>query len=1132
MNLPRHAESALELFQWARSGLGVHSWKSGKQGLPAYGAAKLRNRAGSGPHAPADNMAGDDVVKKRPVPKFASFKPQPETPRHPAATKESASNRDDRHRQPSSQPSSQAKSRGHHNRDDRQRATSSDRREPLFVVDKRGDPLIVKYGSNDRYKVPAYRRAGAGRVLGAQGRVKLIYDGPKQIFTLGDQTREGPSAFRDRRLLSQASRKKEKVFRLRSGAQHGSQPLVDKNLDYLPLSEGHKPEGRDPGGGKDSMQDEGPDYRSIQGKAKARDFVDSDLESAGTSDVESEDGIRLSNPARQRSAQLTRHLKEHPSDADSWLQLVDLQAALVGVDETAQLTRSSNETTGLANVRVSLLEEAIASTRDASGREQLLLRLMREGSQAWSNKELAKRWADIKFEGSSFLLWKAHLNHELCQMTTFTYDGLKNIHLDRMRSLSERLSDAAKMLSHEDQTNPLDDIVAICDEIIYVFTRLTCFVRDCGYSELAVAAWQAALEVAFAHPDCGGRPEPDVLKKSLQSFWESEAPRIGEAEAQGWRNFNSEDMPDAPEAARKPNLTLPDTRDVYKAWAAVEKQKSESATLPARTLDEAVEDDPFRIVMFSDLEPFLLFWPPILLQRTDLRASILNAFLLFCRLPTASTNLRRIPCEMSEDPFILRCKTGLDEASVKHESYTEDGLKRPPRFLDPGHRLCPSNDVLFPGQDWFNFFEYDASHEHELAATTMTQLATTFGFECIAEYSLGLACNRKPTNVRKAAKALIKKWPNNTTLYSAYAMAEWRSGNRDVASNVLLSATSQELPGKELLWMTWAWLDLEAGDMKSALGRCVATSGTSIPQTGNQASATYSQLLKARQMLSSSRGFLLSVGNLDQAILFAQASCLLEYLSDCIDSAESAPSRQGRIDAAMEVIHTFTSEAVDRGHAAAAALERLLQHAAHLLYLHVVRGPFRPTYLRDQLRRFILLFPPNTVFLRLFAWADSSILLNDPVRDLLRDPVLSAAHDCVTSRIFALHHEARAGTVHSIAVAFERALVGSNNDACRGNVGLWLDYVRFCCRHLSSTARTNSQQNNKAKDVYYRAIGSCPWSKELAMEAFAPAMVKSVDSAELRSIFHTIARKGLRVHVDLEDYVANWSKTRKRKERH
>ena len=104
------------------------------------------------------------------------------------------------------------------------------------------------------------------------------------------------------------------------------------------------------------------------------------------------------------------------------------------------------------------------------------------------------------------------------------------------------------------------------------------------------------------------------------------------------------------------------------------------------------------------------------------------------------------------------------------------------------------------------------------------------------------------------------------------------------------------------------------------------------------------------------------------------------------------------------------------------------------------------------------------------------------------------------------------GTAHSTRAAFEAALA---SDACCGNVNLWLRYLRFCygARELKS----------KAKGVFYRAIATCPWAKDLYMEAFG-TLAREMGSSELRAVFNTMAVKGLRVHVDLEEFIAGWDK--------
>lgn len=1073
--------------------------------------------------------------KKPSVPKFASFRPKAEDPpKLPAPRPEKDHAKADRHREDAEHHRSRyAKSHSHYRRHDHQRSHSPGRRppekspreDPLYVVDKRGDPLIVRYGSNERSKVPAYRRSGAGRVMGAKGRLRLMYDGSKEVFSLGEKLGDGPSAFRDRALLSKAARKKTRVFRLRSDPdKKQTQPLAEE-LDFLPLSDSRKLQGL-----KDDAHEvsggETPNYRSIQGKAKARDFVDSDLESADSSDSEAEAEFDTSNPTRQKSIELSRRVQEYPEDIEAWLDLVDLQEDLLRLNEDARHDKTNDEARGLASMRSSLLEEALSHAKNKTDKERLFLRLMREGSRVWSSKTLANRWAKASLNESSLGLWRAHLDHEISSMTSFTYDGLKQLHFERLRLLRQRLLEDIRyaVASHESQSleqichsqpDISDSLARTYDELVYVFTRMTCFIRDAGYLELAVASWQALMELTFARSADETDTEDADLLSSFRDFWESEVPRIGEDGAKGWRHFNeAEEMADLPEAKAENPPTLPNTRDVYKAWAGVEMQKSHGASLPARTLDEGTEEDPFRVVMFADLEPLLFLVPSAITALPRVRASTLCGFLLFCGLPAPSLDMGEIISDLRNDPFVDRESARLEPTDCKSRNDTEDGNRKPPRFSDPGRRLTETSDVMFSRADWFGLFDRDSTPEYDLALIATTQLATSFGYEPIAEYSMGLAWNKNPTAVRKAAKALLKKWPGNTSLYNAYAVAEWRNGNQDMARNVMSSATSQDLEEKGRLWTTWAWLDVEGGDLKGAIAKCIASTGDS---TDAEPTVTNSQLLKARQKLSSSREFLLSVGNIHQATLHAETSSLLDYVSPRLLSAGSTPSRQGDIQATMDIINTFTSEAVARGHGNSAHLERLHQSAAHLLYLHATRGPFRPTHLREQLRKSLALFPSNTIFLSLFAWADTMAIVNDPVRELLRTHVLARGHDCLASRLFAIQHEkhASAGSVHSMRAAFERAI---DSDACRGAEGLWRSYVRFCAAHGRELRGAAA-----AREVFYRAMGACPWSKALAMEAFT-SLAGDMASSELRSVWATMAAKGLRVHVDPEDFDAEWAR--------
>ncbi|POS78286.1 hypothetical protein DHEL01_v203316 [Diaporthe helianthi] len=1104
---------------------------------PKFASFKPKPRDPPASSEPSTSDQATQLEKTRNGPKFSSFRDAPGGTQTASisnaarAAQRSHGEGGGDHKSHSHQQSRHSKSTSHHRhrRHERHHSQSAERlpspppapaksapkEEPLFFTDKRGDSLIVRYGSNERSKVPTYRRYGAGRVMGATGRFRLIHDGPKQLFSLGGKLGDGPSAFRDRNILANASRKKVQVFRLRSMPGQDQTELNKDWYDYIPMSDSRKRK-RASAGPEDVSEDDGPDYRSIKGKAKARDFVDSDLESAGTSDSEDEPVVDVSDPARQKAIELSRRVKDHPEDVDAWLDLVDIQESLLRLDEHARQERSGDEAKGLASIRVSLLEEALPAAPNKQGRERLLLRLMREGPRVWGSKTLSKRWAEVSREDDSFALWKAHLNHKLSNMATFTYDQVKKLHIERLQLLRQRLADYYMSSSNTTSSND------ICNELVYVFLRATRLIHDAGYSELAVAAWQAILELNFARPKDSSDLEAEDLVSSFGDFWESEVPRIGEDNARGWMRFaEAEEMADLPESKPYPPAAPPGTRDVYKAWSVLEAHRGKSAGLPARTLDEGTEDDPFRVVMFSDLKPLIFYLPPSVLN--SMKEPLIDAFLLFKQCLPASKAPSAMIQEALSDPFVYGNVFATEEMISKKHHDSEETGKTEPRFTQPNHHMALSTDVLFAGENWFSYFEHTPSSEVDLVLRATTQLALTCGFDSVGEYSLAVAWKKDPATVKKAAKALLKRYPSKTILYNAYAVAEWRLGNEDVARKVLLSATGQDLPQKQPLWNTFAWLELETGDKHMALAKCVLSTEIQRDQsTADRPLDTMeiiapSKLLKARQILSSQRDFLLSSGELGQAAEFAQTLSLFEYLSSQV-STEPMSSQQGSISAAMNSINAFTSDVVSRYKESSPELERLLQSTAHLLYLHASRGPFRPPFVRDQLYSFLKLFPSNTIFLNLLAWADTSLLLNDPVREALRALVLKDPHDRVGSRVFAILHELDAGTVHSARAAFEAAL-GSDN--CSGSAGLWRAYVRFCQRY-------RNELKGKAVEVFYRAVGACPWSKGVAMEAFG-TLVREMDSGDLRGVYSAMVAKGLRIHVDLDDFSKEWGRASTKK---
>jgi len=147
------------------------------------------------------------------------------------------------------------------------------------------------------------------------------------------------------------------------------------------------------------------------------------------------------------------------------------------------------------------------------------------------------------------------------------------------------------------------------------------------------------------------------------------------------------------------------------------------------------------------------------------------------------------------------------------------------------------------------------------------------------------------------------------------------------------------------------------------------------------------------------------------------------------------------------------------------------------------------------------------MFLSLFEWADSGLRFIDETRTLLHETVLTFDQDCLSSRIFAIHHEIERGNVNTTKAAFEHA---ASSDTCKFNITLWIKFIRFCS--------SQRELRPKAKDILFRALRHCPWSKDVMMEAFL-TLNRDMDSSELKGIFDTMTSKGLRVHVDLEEFL-------------
>ncbi|PHH76135.1 hypothetical protein CDD80_1767 [Ophiocordyceps camponoti-rufipedis] len=906
----------------------------------------------------------------------------------------------------------------------------------LFVIDTKGDPLIRKYGL-DRYRIPSYSRYGGNRVLGTDGRLVIHRDGPVQKFSLllpgqrlSDLLGERSSSSRDRGGLRSGNWIQPKALRLRPRRNKIADD--DEEEGYLCLESPRKRRRHHLHSESSDGEDATP-WRSIEAKAK----VDDEEEDASSeSDVAEPD-----DPLRWKSSQLHRRVKDHPDDIAGWLELVAHQDIVLSGDNKAENDVSENAARSVSEVKVNLLESALPHATRPSDRETVLVALMREGVKIWSRNVAAKKWAQISDdENGSFDLWKTHVDYAMSSITTVQYEAVKTMMVERLHQ---------QVRSRGPQS--------FSREAIYVFLRTTRFIHDAGYKELAVAAWQALLELNLFRPE--GIDSQAQALATFRDFWESEVPRLGDAGAQGWKQYvQNGGVGDAPEPVTNVEPVKASQQDSYSAWGATERLRGERASMPARTMDTGTDDDPFRVVMYSDIEPLLFLIPQSELE--EMTGQLVDAYLLFCGLPPVFRDSDFTDTAW-HDQFVVRTCGNIQLQPVWEAEGGDDTWTRKPPLFDGGScHLRLSASLLFSGSAWFRYLNV-AGEDHVVdlswVESTLKQLVYSANMPTLALYYLGLCFVRDAGSIRKHAKALLKRYPTDVRLYNGYALAEFANGNDELAIKVLASAVKSEALASTstgfILFKTWSWIELQRGNKELATRRLCAVVDKSLLTDEGVISPLVATQANNRFQYGTSRS--LDEGDQEAARGHIECLALLAYLTHK-GGSEPASKSQGNISAATKVL----TLAMEDNCLGSSTKELLLQCASKMLYFHSTKGPFRRAFMREQLAGFINRFPQNTMFISLFAWADTGVGVIDETRQLLADKVLTKTHDAVSSRLLAVSYELTRGNAHRTRAALQQAV---SSEACRSSVVLWLWYVRFC--------RSQASLRAGAGEVLYRALG-------------------------------------------------------------
>ncbi|CAD0106464.1 unnamed protein product [Aureobasidium uvarum] len=964
----------------------------------------------------------------------------------------------------------------------------------LFVVDRKGDQQNVTYERLHKYSIPSYHRVGHGNILGLPLRFKIdrAESTLDKVF-IADKSATSKQV--SQRLLLKRQRKQE----LPALHMHDEHDL-DLAQDFVALS---------PSTGD-------CDSESMDGaSAPFKDF--DQTTHSGLHNIRQQEIADVAPAAdlhiRQQSVQLVRATKSDPSDLQAWLDLAKHQEYLVSPGADAQsLTNVERQT--LADMRIAVYEKALKhfSNSEASSREHLVLELLHEASLAWETQKYMQKLQNILEQYSeSFPIWTLYLNACQANPIDFRFEDVKALFMRSLRTLGS----SAKS-SNQSETRKM---------ILYLILRYTVFLLNTGYDELSIATWQALCEYHLCKPEHPAGYNKSQVLVDFEQFWESERPRFGEVGARGWRATPQDT--DVAFDLQSPLKDKLDSKLPFRSFSTLETTTSKFFQFPGRTMDETGADDPFHVVFFSDICEVLEVTATAL-DRHDL----LDAILCYLGLPSVRLRIdvgggAQPQSEWRSDVFL---RHGLLQLNSPDEA--DSILDQHVQSYQTTTELLFSNTfrgLSGPAED--SARTHRSMHEViDFARRILSSMVNHFtNDDDLAEYYLAFELSYFPREASKAAKHVLKQRPSSLRLYNACATIEAKLGKVEKAAQIWSSAINMKdsfshTAQKELvlLWRGWIWCDMEANQPQLALSH-LASFGGSVDSNGSDIiPMSTATLLRLRNAFKDGFEHSLSQHQPHIAALNVEMLALVAYLTE-----------PDALQASLDAVHEQCNAAQQKFANQHVLIELLHQVKAGLIAYHIrQRRPYRPAFVRFELETSIAHFPDNTIFLELYRDNEARFRLDDRVRSILRNQVLTHGQSPLVTWTFAINQEllrctsqSSGSTAESVRSTFNRALMTVGSPV-RYSQMLWMMWFRFekqlaieeVVRHSVGKGSIVEQSPfKKLKQVFLSGLHHLPWSKDwilLGLETFDRDDKMGWSSQDLKRLYNVLIERELRIRVD------------------
>ncbi|KAJ2157957.1 hypothetical protein GGF46_004123 [Coemansia sp. RSA 552] len=809
---------------------------------------------------------------------------------------------------------------------------------------------------------------------------------------------------------------------------------------------------------------------------------------------------------RAKTAELEARTKASVHDVDAWLQLVAHQDAVTALAFSGKSRRRMKR--AIAEVKADIFRRALHSNRDS---RPLALGYLAQCADILDDDALLVEWQTMVESTSDPQLILHYVRFCQTLASRFSVPWVADVYAGSIRRVL-RCGVRSVDRSPEIGTAAVELIHCVC-----------LFFREAGYAERALATYQAALEWYIMTPATKSGEPASHRMHAFKRFWSAGQPRVGMDSATGWCSYGHE-LDSAggqaiwPDGAEDPGCTSVD------GWCAAEVRRSKGGmepwVVPINRLDEENIQamDPHALVLFEDIEPFLVDLPP----SQPIARLLLDRFLQFLgvvgpRTFVLSPSHARQQLVADELMWMLPGEgddmyAPVDTLSLWPTSkgkgtdwslpgfpfisvpVTLDTLDMPLGYANVCPWLVPANKA------------YRKIARNTLVQTRESELLDTPAKTLLSVVLLEWQFVESPADGGRAGKDLLAENPTCLSLWNTLAKMHARTGAWSEARRVWTSAIllADTLPQAERPWVavlckSWAVLEAFYGRGLTACVEILAA--VRDPPRLKRLSADDPV----------DRSLAISATDLTNAQGLVDGYARAYSPTDCPDQSE--------VGLAILTLRLWLAyaarpdgQAVEKAYeqyAGSVPNERaeLSVCAIHLFHAQTSRV-FRAADLRARVQRALRRHPHNTVLWQVLLFSEQRAQVGSRFGHQLAAVLAeNRDHALPDLRLFGVYSVLCRGNQSAGINRVRWALDRATRNGASSSLLAWMVYIVFECR--LGTAK-------RAKQVLLTALRMCPWAKPLYMLALGTGSLASqFADHEKQALLRSAVSAGLRTRVDL-----------------